>query len=177
MSGRPSRIYLVGFMGSGKSTVGRLLAERLGYGFVDLDDEIEALEGERVAAIFERRGEEYFRSLETTALLATGAVEDVVVACGGGIVLRGENRVALADLGTVVRLKVSAAEAVARIGDVTSRPILAGATGRIGVESILDARRALYRVVADITVDTSGSTPLEVVDRIVSALDAGEEVR
>lgn len=175
MSHLPNRIYLVGFMGSGKSTVARLLAEKIGYGWVDLDDEIEAIEGEPVSRIFESRGEQYFRALESAALLATEGVDRTVVSCGGGIVLDGANRVAFPNLGTVVYLEVTAEEALARIGDVTTRPILAGAAGRIAVESILDARRGLYRIVSDFVIDTSGLAPAEVVESIVAALAAHKE--
>ena len=111
-----SHILLIGFMGAGKSTVGRLLADDQGLEFIDLDAVVEAAEGRSVRSIFEDEGESRFRALETSALASLSARDSAVVACGGGIVLSEANRALLKRLGTVVYLRVTAAETVARVG-------------------------------------------------------------
>ncbi|MCX8007470.1 MAG: 3-dehydroquinate synthase [Coriobacteriia bacterium] len=164
-----SRVFLIGFMGSGKSTVGRMVADRLGMPFVDLDQEVSRRAGASIAEIFARSGEEGFRALEHETLRAVAEGPDAVVACGGGVVLRDENRQLLKRSGTVVYLAVSAEEALARIGDVSGRPLLAG-DARAIAPRILAARLALYRATADITVDTMARTPQEVVEEVVLQL-------
>lgn len=162
-------VFLVGFMGAGKSTVGSLLAERLGRPFIDLDAEIVRGAGITIAEIFAEGGEMRFRELETSALAALDAEAPSVVACGGGVVLRDENRRPLKELGTVVYLEVSVGEALARIGDVEGRPLLAEG-GPAAAATLLDARVALYRAVADITVDTDACTPADLAEEIARQL-------
>lgn len=167
-----THVFLVGFMGAGKTTVGRLLADRIGRRCIDLDRAIERLAGAPVARVFELEGEDRFRELETQALLELGHEPASVVACGGGVVLRPENRAALKRMGTVVYLQVTAGEAVARIGDATSRPLLSGPAGTLAATSLLAARESLYRSVADMVVDTVGKTPGTVTGEIESALES-----
>jgi len=162
-------VFLIGFMGAGKSTVGRLLAEKLAMPFVDLDAAIERHAGVSIKQIFADSGEEGFRVAEASALKVACEAEPSVIACGGGIILRDANRVLMQGCGTVVYLSVSAQEAVARIGDTTDRPLLAG-DAAVMANKILSARLALYRTAADRIVDTSGQTPDEVADRVVHAL-------
>lgn len=164
-------LFLVGFMGSGKSTVAGVVAERLGVPCVDLDQLIEAEQGASIAEVFAASGEVAFRALETKALLDLEGSEPSVVACGGGIVLLPENRAALKRMGTVVLLQVSAAEAVARIGDVSTRPLLAGPSGTLAATTLLQAREGLYRSVADIVIDTSGRSPDEVADVLLAQME------
>lgn len=163
-------LFLVGFMGAGKSSVARLVAERLDRPFVDLDAEIERDAETTIPVIFAERGEDAFRDMETAHLAALEEAPASVIACGGGIVVRPENRVLLGRLGTVVYLKVNAAEALARIGDAATRPLLAGAGGPLVATALLQAREALYRSVADTSVETVGRTPDEVADAVISAL-------
>ena len=165
-----SHILLVGFMGAGKSTVGRILADILGMPFLDLDSRIEQNAGMSVREIFDAGGEERFRSLEHAALASLVGEQDSVVACGGGIVLRDENRALLKDLGTVVYLVVSAGEAIARVGDTHTRPLLSGAGGAVAATALLGARETLYATVADITVDTGGKDPAHVAEQVLFAL-------
>jgi shikimate kinase len=160
-------LFLVGFMGSGKSTVGRLVAQALGAPFVDLDELVEADAQMKVSDIFSAHGEEAFRAMESAGLGSLASHDPSVVACGGGVVLRAENRATLKALGKVVYLKVTAGEAVARIGDATTRPLLTGPGGALAATSLLAARERLYESVADLTVETVGSSAGEVADRVI----------
>ena len=172
MSGA-GHIFLVGFMGAGKSTVAEVLGARLSRPVVDLDHMIEAQAGRSVAEVFTQDGENAFRDLESAALESLGALEPSVVACGGGVVLRPENRVALGRMGHVVYLQVSAGEAIARIGDTSTRPLLAGPSGTLAATALLAAREALYRSVAQLTIDTCEHTPEQVAELVADAA-AGE---
>lgn len=163
-------VLLIGFMGAGKSTVGRLLAGSLGWPFVDLDHEVERRRGRSVADIFAQEGESGFRAAETEALRSLAQREPSVVACGGGIVLDPDNRVRLRSLGTVVHLSVTADEVVARCGGRPGRPLLAGLDPE-GVRDLLDSRRPLYEESADITVPTSSRTPALVAREVELALE------
>lgn len=165
-----SHIYLIGFMGAGKSTVGRRVAARTGRRFADLDDLIERRADATVAEIFAREGESGFRELESEVLRSIAEEPPMVVACGGGVVISDENRVVLKRSGVVIYLKVDAAEALARISDKTTRPLLAGGGGTTAATSLLAAREALYAAVSDVTVDTAGRSIEQVVDAVLQLL-------
>lgn len=163
-------VFLIGFMGSGKTTVARIVASAIGRPCVDLDEEIERALGMSVADAFVRLGEPGFRAAEHDALAALATAEPGVVACGGGVVIDPRNRALLHELGLVVYLEVSAAEALARIGDTASRPLLAGSSGALAATTLLSARESLYAATADVRVDTSGSTPEEVAAVVTHAI-------
>jgi shikimate kinase len=167
-----THILLIGFMGSGKSTVGRALAERVRRPFVDLDETIVAGSGKSIASIFADDGEAAFRACEHAALAALGGRPSSVVACGGGVVLSEENRALLRRSGTVVYLKVSAEEALARIGDVSGRPLLAGG-GAALAPALLASREVLYEACADVVVPTDGRTTSDVAEDVAGRLEAG----
>jgi len=171
-----SHLFLTGFMGAGKSTVGRIVASRLDRDLVDLDAAIEAREGATVAEIFSARGEDGFREAEHRALEALVAAPSAVVATGGGVVLREDNQGLLKRHGTVVYLSVTPEEAMARLGDAGDRPLLAGG-GLAAARSILTARLALYRATADHVVDTGGRTPAEVAEAVLAAIGSPESMR
>lgn len=168
----PTRIVLVGFMAAGKSSVGRRVADRLGYRFVDLDDEIERMAGRPVAEIFERGGEERFRELEERATRGLDPGEGTVVAVGGGWM----SRPALRDAwpGAVrVWLAVDAATAVARLGDeLPSRPLLDGPDPVAVARRLLEERRPDYER-AEIRVDTRGRVVDAVAEEVVRRLAPG----
>lgn len=164
----PRHLVLVGLMGTGKSTVGRILADRLGRRLVDSDDEIEAATGRTVREIFETDGEQAFRELEAASLRrALASDEPSVIAAAGGVVLSATNRAALngADA-RVVWLRADPATLVGRVGSGGHRPLLdddpAGTLRRMATE-----RDALYRDVADAVVTVDGRSVNEVVEAIL----------
>lgn len=158
-------IVLVGFMGAGKTSVGRVLAARLGLPFVDTDLEVEARAGRSIAQIFARDGEGMFRSLEREVVAAALGGPDSVVSVGGGALGDPATSAAL-EWTTVVHLDVSFVEAMRRIGPgISERPMLAG-----DPKALFDNRRALYTTAADLTVSTDGRTPQEVADDIARSM-------
>jgi shikimate kinase len=162
------RLVLVGMMGSGKTTVGRQLAARLGWAFRDSDSMVEASTGSTVAELFAAQGEAGFRSEESRVLAeALAGAGPVVVSAAGGVVLAPENRALLASH-TVVWLRADPATLAARIGDGRGRPLLAADPAGTLVD--LDAvRRPLYEEVADVVVDVDALDPATVVDRVLAA--------
>ena len=165
-----SHVFLIGFMGAGKSTVARLVGEELGRPCVDLDEVIEAEAGHSVREIFEEIGEAAFRELESAELGALADAVPSVVACGGGIVLSAENRSALKRMGLCVYLKVSAGETLARVGADGTRPLLSGPGGVIAATSLLEARESLYCAVGDVAIDTVGRSVDDVARDVVAAV-------
>ncbi len=147
-------VFLVGFMGAGKTSVARKLARMAGVASVDMDTYIERCEHKRVKDIFAEVGEEGFRAIETQTLYELGMKKDpMVISCGGGVVLRPENRKALSELGLVVYLSVTAVEAASRISDVSSRPLFGDLQN---AQRVINERLPLYEEVADVTIDTVG---------------------
>jgi shikimate kinase len=167
-----SAIVLVGPMGVGKSTVGRLLAERLGAGYRDTDDDIVAEQGRTIAEIFVDEGEPAFRAIEKTAVHKALAEHDGVLALGGGAILDPDTRALLAGA-RVVYLSMDVEEAVKRTGLNTARPLLA-VNPRKQWRELMDARRSLYEEVATAVVATDGRTPEEVAQVALDALELKE---
>ena len=162
-------LYLVGMMGSGKSTTGRPLAERLGYGFVDADAVIEQVAGCSISEIFERDGEEEFRNLETQVLRSISERHSLVVATGGGIVTRSQNW-GMMHQGIVIWLDVERGQLLQRLQqDASQRPLLLGSDPVETVDAILRQRRPLYDE-ADLTVVIESETPEVVADGIIQLL-------
>jgi shikimate kinase len=160
---------LVGLMGTGKTTVGRLLAERLGRPFVDSDAVVEARTGRTVREIFETDGEAAYRPLETAALLdALASPVPAVIAAAGGVVLSPVNRRALEEhAGLVVWLRADPGTLVGRVSPHDHRPLLDGDRAAMLARMAAD-RTALYTEVADVIVDVDEKTPAEVVGAILS---------
>lgn len=169
MSDKPERdnIVLIGFMGSGKSTVGRDLARRLRFQFLDTDRVIEDRTGVRIKQMFERHGEAYFRDRETAALqtLLMGTHRHVI-ATGGGIVTQPRNLPLLRKLGWVVLLKADPDEICRRVGHGKTRPLLDVEDPRAKVEQLLAERGPIYEEAAQFVVDSTGLRREEVVKRI-----------
>ncbi|MFF9663570.1 MULTISPECIES: shikimate kinase [Streptomyces] len=166
------RLVLTGPMGVGKSTVGRLLAERLGVGYRDTDDDIVAAEGRAVSDIFVEDGEPAFRALEKEAVRQALASHDGVLALGGGAVLDPDTRALLAGE-RVVYLSMDVEEAVRRTGLGAARPLLA-VNPRKQWRELMEARRHLYEETATAVVPTDGRTPEEVAEAVLDALELKE---
>lgn len=146
-------VFFVGFMGAGKTSVSRRLARLCGISSIDMDSYIERRDGRRIRDIFAEDGEGFFRDLETQVLRELTQAEPALVSCGGGVVLRPENRELLREGGFTVFLKVEADEAKSRISDPSTRPLLGDAEAARKTNA---ERLPLYEEVADATVDTSG---------------------
>ena len=167
LSGRS--LYLVGMMGSGKTSTGRPLAERLGYGFVDADAVIEQAAGCSIPDIFDRDGEAGFRSLESQVLSAISQRHSLVVATGGGVVTQPENW-GLLHSGIVIWLDVVPDQLLHRLNaDSTVRPLLQTTDPEASLNTLLNERRPLYGE-ADLTVVINDETPEAVADGILQLL-------
>lgn len=171
MSAVPA-LVLVGPMGVGKSTVGQLLAERLGVGYRDTDEDIVAAEGRTIAEIFVDEGEPAFRAIEKRAVHSALAEHEGVLALGGGAVLDADTRALLAGH-RVVYLSMDVEEAVKRTGLNVARPLLA-VNPRKQWRELMEARRHLYEEVATAVVATDGRTPEEVTQAALDALELKE---
>ncbi|MGW5676878.1 shikimate kinase [Streptomyces sp. NPDC003860] len=166
-------VVLVGPMGSGKSTVGELLADRLGVSFRDTDADIVAAEGREISDIFVQEGEDHFRALERAAVATAVAEHRGVLALGGGAVLDDGTRALLGGL-PVVYLSLDVEEAVRRTGLNQARPLLA-VNPRRQWRELMEARRPLYVEVAQVVVATDDHTPEEVADAVLDALELKDE--
>ena len=165
----PANVFLVGPMGVGKTTVGRLLADELGYTFIDTDREIEARCGADIPWIFDVEGEEGFRQREIKALDELSSKECIVLATGGGIVLKPENREKLKSRGFVVYLTAHLDLLVERTGKDKKRPLLQVDDPRDALEKTLGFRDPLYRDVATIIVPTDRQNPRQAAKEIAIA--------
>ena len=171
-------IFLVGLMGAGKTTVGKLLAKHFGKTFLDSDHELEARTGVSIPVIFELEGEEGFRVREASLIRELSERPGIVLATGGGAVLRPENREALASNGTVIYLNAGVEDLWNRTRHDRNRPLLQTADPKAKLRELLEQRDPLYREVADIIVTSGHHSVNHVVREIESKLAAlnGEAV-
>jgi shikimate kinase len=164
----PTRsIVLIGMMGAGKSSVGRLLEKRTGLGRIDIDELIVQRARMPIAKIFASGGEEAFRDLETAALNEVRPDSPAIVVCGGGIVLRHGNVARLKQIGTVVWLEAPVDVLLERASRRRSRPLLQTENPRATILELLIARQPLYENAADVRVDTNGRSHDQVADVIL----------
>ncbi len=163
-------IVLTGFMGTGKTAVGRELARRLGMRLVELDEEIEKAEGLTIKEIFSRYGEAYFRDRETETVKRFAGGENLVISTGGGVVLRKQNMEALRENGIIVCLKASPETILKRTGTSGERPLLNVDEPLEKIRDLLAYRRPFYEE-ADIMVETDTRTPAEVAEEIVRRIE------
>ena len=156
-------IYLIGMMGTGKSTLGKTLSKNMQKPFIDLDSEIEKTGGNSVSEIFDRDGEERFREMETEQLKQ---YSESVVACGGGIVLKLENRHFIKENGIAILLTASMGELSQRLSDSDNRPLLANDITEEALTKLWLERQLDYLNTADFTIETGGKNPEELSEEI-----------
>ena len=161
-------IVLIGFMGSGKSSIGRLIAGRLGFQYVDTDALLVQRTGREIPEIFRREGEEHFRDLETAVLESLTPLQRCVIATGGGVVLRERNRELLRELGFVVLLTASEDVIFERVSRNARRPLLQTPNPRATVAALLAARQPAYAAAAQWTIDNSALTHAETAQAVVA---------
>ena len=160
-------IYLVGFMGSGKSTVGKILAEKLNMKFVDIDKLIEEKEGMKIKDIFEQKGESYFRELERKQIEAIVNQEGLVVSTGGGLGANLNNMNLMKKNGDVVWLDVSLNTVLDRLKNDQDRPLLKQPTEKI--KQLFEERKNVYRL-ANIRINADKKTPSQIVEEILTKI-------
>ena len=166
-----SSIFLVGPMGAGKSTIGRLLSTELNYEFFDSDKVIEERCGANIPWIFDMEGEQGFREREQQVIDELTSLPNIIMATGGGAILRPQNRLALANRGTVVYLKTSVAQQIARTAKDKNRPLLRHENPGEVLRSLFEIRDPLYQEVADIIIETDRNSPRWVVQEIIRQVD------
>jgi len=157
----PLNVVLIGFMGSGKTTIGARLASLLGFEFVDTDSLIVAKAGKDIPKIFQEQGEDGFRQLESATLRDLLGRDHLVISTGGGIVTREENCALLREIGLIVHLTTSDVLLWSRVKRNRDRPLLHTPEPRKTFDELLEKRRPLYDALADLVVDTRGLSPEE----------------
>ena len=163
-------IFLIGFMGAGKSTVARELKKQLEMNYVEMDQLIVEQRGMAITDIFEEYGETYFRNLESNVLIELQKRKQTIVSCGGGIVVREDNKDHMKKHGRVVLLTATPETVYNRVKDSTERPILNDHMNVDFIAGLQEKRRALYEAAADVTVATDGKNPEEICREIVEKL-------
>jgi len=162
-------VVLLGFMGTGKTTVGEIIAARTDLSFVDMDDMIEERAGKSIDRIFAEEGESHFREMERQLVIDLAGQEGLVIGAGGGVVLNADNVRDFSETGLVVCLTASTDVILARVSKESHRPLLEGGEKAEKIVSILESRKELYGAIP-FQVDTSDLTPDQVVEVIVSRL-------
>ena len=162
-------IYLIGMMGSGKSTVGKTLSEKMHKPFIDLDSEIEKGTGKNISEIFDIDGEEQFRKMETKQLKQ---YSESIVACGGGIVLNDENREFINENGFTILLTASMEELSHRLSDSGNRPLLADDNTEEALTKLWLERQLHYLNTAEFTIETDGKNPKQLTEEILVQINS-----
>lgn len=165
-----NNIYLIGFMGSGKTTVGQALARELGYTFVDMDQMIQDQAKKSISQIFSEQGEVTFRDLETQVLKSISLHNRHVVSTGGGAVLREENQQLMQSTGRTVLLWADPATVIDRLKDDHSRPLLQGDDKLQKITDLMETRKPVYLGIADVVTPTDAKKVDEIVYAIVEDL-------
>ena len=163
-------IYLIGFMGAGKSTVARELEKQTGARRIEMDELIEEQQQMAITQIFEQYGEDYFRDLETELLKSFVEQENLIVSCGGGSVLRDDNTALMKKAGCIVLLTAKPETVYERVKDSTNRPILNGNMNVEYIRTLMEKRKARYKAVADVLIATDGMEISEICEKLLSVL-------
>ncbi|WP_462379840.1 shikimate kinase AroK [Pseudomonas sp. Marseille-QA0892] len=167
-------LFLVGPMGAGKSTIGRMLAKELRLPFKDSDKEIEERTGANIPWIFDVEGEAGFRERERAMIAELSELEGAVVATGGGVILRPDNRAALRQGGRVIYLHTTVEQQVNRTAKDRNRPLLRTPNPAQILRELMAIRDPLYREIADVIIDTDERPPRQVVQEVIDRLRALE---
>jgi shikimate kinase len=154
-----NRLFLVGPMGAGKTTIGKILADELALEFIDVDREIESRSGVDIPWIFDKEGEAGFRLRESAALKELSVLDRVLISTGGGAVMSAQNRRLMSERGTVIYLHTSVDEQVRRTSRDRKRPLLQNDDPATVLAQLMEIREPLYRAVAAIVIDTDGRGP------------------
>ncbi|MCC8142353.1 MAG: shikimate kinase [Lachnospiraceae bacterium] len=163
-------IFLIGFMGTGKTSTSGELKDLLGFDEIDLDEAIASRYGMSIAEMFERDGEDAFRERESAMLKEIAGGEPVIVSCGGGCVLREENVSLMKGCGTVVLLTAEPETVLARVKHRTTRPLLNGHMNVEYIADLMEQRRPAYEKACDLTICTDQKTPRQVAEEVSAAL-------
>lgn len=164
-------IFLIGFMGAGKSTAAALLKQKLDMDLIEMDEEIVRRQGMAIPEIFDHYGEDYFRDLESSLIVELQQSSSNIVSCGGGVVVRQENVVHMKQNGYIVLLTAEPETIYERVKNSTNRPILNGNMNTAYIKSLMEKRRELYLAAADMIIATDGKTAAQVCMEIISQLD------
>ena len=162
-------IYLIGMMGSGKSTLGKTLSEKIQKSFIDLDSEIEKAAGKSISEIFDIDGEEQFRKMETKQLKQ---YSESIVACGGGIVLKDENREFINENGIAILLLATMGELTQRLSTSNNRPLLADDNMEEALTKLWMERQIDYLETANFTIETDGKNPEQLTQEILVQINS-----
>lgn len=160
-------IFLIGFMGAGKSSIAKVLVEKLSMKLIEMDARIVEEQGMTINDIFANYGESHFRDIESKLILDIGDEGNSVVSCGGGVVVRNENTEYMKKNGIVIYLSATPETIYDRVKDGTDRPILNGHMNVEYIAELMEKRRLLYENAADCTVKTDGKTVEQIVEEIV----------
>ena len=163
-------IFLIGFMGAGKSTISDYLKNALAMDVVEMDQCIVERQGMSISDIFETYGEEYFRELETNLLIEMQEKKNVIISCGGGVAMRERNVAEMKKNGRVVLLTAHPQTILDRVKDSDDRPLLNGHKNVEYIEQLMEARREKYEAAADIVVDTDNKTVLQICEDLIQKL-------
>lgn len=164
-------IFLIGFMGTGKSTISRALKKELGMECMEMDEIIEEKQGMPIPKIFEKYGEDYFREAESRLLMELRERDNVIVSCGGGVVVRKENIGYMRESGKVVLLSATPQTVYERVKNSTNRPILNGNMNVEYIGELMEKRREKYQAAADIVIVTDGKRTEEICREIIQKLE------
>jgi len=167
---RLGNISIIGFMGSGKSTVGRIIAKKLDLLFIDMDNIIELSEEYLISDIFDRKGEEYFRDIESRVVRKIYNNNNCVFACGGGVVNRRENMELIRSSSNVIYLEISPDTAFKRLKGASNRPLIKTEDPEMKISDLIKKRRPLYEKYSDITINTDNTGPGKTADMIIKKL-------
>ena len=163
-------IVLIGFMGTGKTTVSEQLGRMSGMDIFDMDAMIALRQNLSIPEIFEQYGEAYFRDLETSLLIELQSKENLIISCGGGVVLREQNVVEMKKSGTVVLLTAAPETIYQRVKDCQDRPLLQGRNHVDGISELMEMRKEKYEAAADITIATDHKSVEEICKEILNMM-------